>query len=58
LFDWIVGEQLQHADVVSRPDTRAESLLEEATKFGEHTGQLPVAIDRRVIECRRLVFQS
>jgi hypothetical protein len=49
-LDGMVGEELQHADVVPRADARTESPDECRTQLGERGGQLPVAVHRRVIE--------
>lgn len=50
-------EQLQHPDVVPGAGGGPEAGLEVAAEDGERGGELPVAVDRGVVERRRLAFQ-
>ncbi len=57
-FDGVVGERLQHADVLLGAGAETEPFLQGSTQRGERRGKRPVAVDRRVIERGRLAFQN
>lgn len=54
----MVGERLQHADVLPGAGAGSEPFLRRPTQRGERRGKRPVAVDRRVIERGRLAFQN
>ena len=58
MLDGIVGQQLQHADVMSRSDARSVLLFQSTSERVKDTRQLPVAIHRCAIECARLLFKT
>jgi len=49
---------LQDSDEVPDSGTGSESGFEVAAEIGERSGELPVAVDRGVIEGRRFAFQN
>ena len=51
-------EQLQHADILADAGRRPQPGFEVATQLGERRRQGPVAVDRGVIERRRLALQD
>ncbi len=53
-----MGEQLQHADKLPGPRAWSEPRFEVASKRGVRGRELPVAVDRGVVERRRLALQS
>jgi hypothetical protein len=55
-FDGVVGQQLQHADVMSRSQARSVLLVQKTPQSVKDTWQLPVAIHRSVIESAGLAF--
>lgn len=58
MFDGVVGQQLQHADVMSRSQARSVLLFQRTPESVKDTRQLPVAIYRCVIESAGLTFQN
>ena len=52
----VLAEQLQHADELSGSSLWSEPAFEVAAEVGERGRELPVAVDRRVIERRRFAF--
>src|SRR6185312_16575344 len=57
-IDRVLREQLQHADVMANAADAPESSFEVASQVGERRGQLPVTVDRSVVERRRLAWQN
>ena len=55
-LDRVMFEQLQNTDVLSRSSAATKLSLEDLPRLGERGGQHPVAIDRRVIQRRRLAL--
>jgi hypothetical protein len=55
-IDGIVGQQLQHTDVLSRSQARSEPSFQRTPESRKDTWQLPVAIHRCVIESARLAL--
>ena len=55
-IDGIVGQQLQHTDVLSRSQARSVLLVQKTPQSVKDTWQLPVAIYRSVIESAGLAF--
>ena len=53
----VLGQQLQHADVLPRPGRRAVPLLQRLPQLRERLGQLPVAQHRGVVQRRRPAAQ-
>jgi hypothetical protein len=49
---------LQHADELPCADRGAEPAFEGLTQFGEGGRQLPIAVDRGVIQGSRLALQN
>ena len=54
----VTFEQLQDADELPGSGGLAEPVLEVAAKISERGRQWPVAVDRSVIQRRRLAFQN
>ncbi len=54
----MLGEQLQHADVLAGAGTLSEPGFEVAAEIGERCRELPVAVDRSMVERGRLAFQN
>ncbi len=51
------GEKLEHANIVTRPGTRAMLRFQGTPQFAKDRRQLPIAVDVRVIERRGLAGQ-
>ena len=54
----MLGQQLKNADVLTHARTRAVTLLQALSKLRKHRGQLPPAVNVRMIQRRRTAAKS
>lgn len=57
-LDGMMGEQLQHTDVLAVAGSLSEPGFEITAEIGICCRELPVAVDRGMVERRRLAFQN
>jgi hypothetical protein len=57
-LDGVMSEQLQHADVLAGAGALSEPGFEVTAEIGEYCRELPVAVDRCMVERGRLAFQN
>ena len=53
----MLGQQLEHADVLPHPRPGAVTSLQTLPELGKHPGKLPAAVDVRMVQRRRTTAQ-
>ena len=57
-LDGMVGQQLEDADILPGAGAETEPLFEVAAQVGERWRQVPIAVDRGVVQGRRFALQN
>ena len=57
-LDGMVGQQLEDADILPGAGAETEPLFEVAVQVGERWRQVPIAVDRGVVQGRRFALQN